>query len=149
MGTNYYAVTEKNKCECCNRSDIQKVHIGKKSYGWAFNFHGHRLGQYNGDWFNGDVIQNLTSWAEYKEWLKTQKIVNEYDEDVSYDSFVQLVESYGSPEFINLQSKQKNKDHITYVLESNQYQDIKSQYLDKHMHWHDNLGYSFSAVDFS
>ena len=64
MGTNYYVA--KNRCECCNRYD-EEYHIGKSSMGWAFSFQGY-------PW------NKLTSWKQWKMFLKDQLINNSYRE---------------------------------------------------------------------
>lgn len=149
MGTNYYAVTERNFCEHCNRSDVQKIHIGKNSYGWAFSFQGYRKGENHSSesvWFD-DVSENLTSWAEYREWLKDKTIYNEYDELIHYNTFVNIVETFGAPNYTNPQIKTRNLDHIDHVKATSHY--VPQSYYDVKKHWHDDLGYSFSVEDFA
>lgn len=119
MGTNYYWV--ENECECCNRKEL--FHIGKRSYGWAFTFKG-----YN----------NLKSWNEYKEFLKNKKILDEYDDEVSFESFVLMIETYGSPNYFNKESGKSNLDHINYCKELYSY---NKTFFDETIYWHDNLGY--------
>ena len=42
MGTNFYYIPlTPDRCEHCGRGDtVERIHIGKKSYGWQFHFHG-------------------------------------------------------------------------------------------------------------
>lgn len=149
MGTNYYAVSERNRCDCCGRVDEQRIHIGKNSWGWSFSFRGYRT-DYRGDsWFDQTVTENLTSWKEYKEWLRTQKIINEYDVEIKYDDFVALVEGGAAPGRKNINphndSEFINQDHINYVRSVLHY----SNYSDSYYYWHDEDGYSFGLGEFS
>lgn len=83
MGTNYYL--EVDKCECCQRSE--KIHIGKKSYGWVFMFRGYYK-------YETPLDIHLNSWYEWKKYLLTAaaRILNEYDEYVPLDEFIDIVE---------------------------------------------------------
>ena len=86
MGTNYYAVR--------NRPTVETPHhIGKSSAGWLFNFQ-----EQNDSWTEPHIVWN--TWPQVKDWLKKYTvdtheyvIMNEYDEKVSYDYFVHLVEA--------------------------------------------------------
>lgn len=90
MGTNYYVV--KNK-----PSVSEPIHIGKSSAGWLFLFQAQ------------DRTWDGVAWNDYdqlKQWLKTYTverneyvIVDEYDEIVSYDDFICLVESKQNDEW--------------------------------------------------
>jgi hypothetical protein len=73
MGTNYYT----NNPEC---SHWERIHLGKSSAGWAFNF------QLNG----GKFYKNI---QEMREWLSDKKIWNEYGEEVTHEKFWQMVEN--------------------------------------------------------
>lgn len=119
MGTNYYVV--KNKCDCCGRSDIE-YHIGKASYGWAFSFQGY-------SW------NKLTSWRNWKEFLKNQIIENEYGERVDYNWFVEMVETYKSPNYND------NKSHNA--------EGKKNGWYSSEHDWDDEDGYSFTNRQFS
>ena len=85
MGTNYYAVK--------NRPSIHRgLHIGKSSHGWKFLFQ-----RQNDSWCDPEVHWN--SYEDVRDWLKRHVvedkayvILNEYDEIVSYDEFVKIVE---------------------------------------------------------
>lgn len=149
MGTNYYIV--ENECECCKRKDL--IHIGKSSGGWAFSFRGYKntYGTIETDdrkdiKYPYDV--DLISWENYKQVLKNKKIIDEYHEEIPYDEFVEMIETYKSPSFINERGRQ-NMDHITYILNDERYTWVHSRYSDVEEHWHDNLGYSFSRTEFS
>jgi hypothetical protein len=81
VGTNYYHET-KPPCECCGR-EFPRVHIGKSSVGWTFSFHG-------GD----EGAEGLESWADWHRRLREGgRIVDEYGDEISFDGFVELVES--------------------------------------------------------
>lgn len=85
MGTNYYVVP--------NRPSIEEpIHIGKSSMGWMFLFH-----DVNEPY--GDVPIVWHSYEEVKNWLykytvdyKTYVILDEYDEIVSFDELIDLIE---------------------------------------------------------
>ena len=149
MGTNY--CVELNKCKCCNRSD--KIHIGKDSYGWSFNFQGYD-GQYgyieDDDNRSLEVPEDfqLKSWKQWKEYLKDKPIIDEYGDPVAYDDFVEMVETYKSPGFVR-EDGRKNLDHINEILADPRYSDIRAYYKDTNLHWHDEDGYSFSSRYFS
>lgn len=113
MGTNYYVKTK--ECPTCHHKP-EEIHLGKSSAGWRFSF------QYNGGRFYKTV-------KEMKMWLKDKEIKNEYGEDVSYKSFLQMVAQ-----------KQKHKlAHAEYVKEN------YPTHTDSFM-----IGeYSFTNADFS
>lgn len=85
MGTNYYAVK--------NRPTVtEPIHIGKSSFGWRFCFR-----QQNEKYDNPPVVWN--TFEQVREWLHKYTvdsnqyvIMNEYDEIVSFDDFIKLVE---------------------------------------------------------
>lgn len=115
MGTNYYAVK--------NRPTIDDpIHIGKASIGWMFHF------QYQNEYYdNPPVVWN--SYPEVIAWLhehvvekKDHVILNEYNELISLDEFIEIV-----------QTKQKNdKDNPSNFSNAD-----------------DVNGYRFSRGDFS
>lgn len=102
MGTNYYAVR--------NRPTTQEpIHIGKSSIGWPFNFQSH-----NETWEDPPVVWN--SFNQVKDWLKKYTvdstefvIIDEYDEIISYDDFIDLVESKQKDEHCR-----SNPDNFSY-----------------------------------
>lgn len=85
MGTNYYAVrTRPTMCE--------PIHIGKSSAGWMFLFR-----EQHEMWNDPPVIWH--SFTELNNWLKEYvvekklyAILNEYDEEISYEEFIKMVE---------------------------------------------------------
>jgi len=126
MGTNYYVA--KNRCECCNRYD-EEYHIGKSSYGWAFSFQGYKA-------------ERLVSWRAWKEFLKNQTIMDEYGDQISYEEFVEMIETYKSPSFVN-ENGRKNLQH-------NEQGKIDSRpWFNPEYDWDDEDGYSFCSREFS
>ena len=98
MGTNYYAV--KNK-----PTVFSPIHIGKSSMGWKFCFH--RVCSFE----NYISDEPLNTFPQWKKFLEEQTasgnivIMNEYDEVVSLDEFLALVER---------KQKENNPDDFTY-----------------------------------
>ena len=125
MGTNYYVA--KNRCECCNRYD-EEYHIGKSSYGWAFSFQGYKA-------------ERLVSWKAWKEFLKNQTIMNEYGDSISYEEFVEMIETWGSPTHVRESDGHKNLCHND--------EGRKQGYFNPEHDWDDEDGYSFCAREFS
>ena len=83
MSTNYYLVK--------NRPSVSEpLHIGLSSAGWRFLFYKPSL------WEIGVPINTYEQWRDYlKESTESGEyvIMNEYDELVSYDDFIKLVQS--------------------------------------------------------
>ncbi len=84
MGTNYYAVERKFSIH------RNILHIGKASAGWKFLFQGYQ--DYELDWNKPNI--NINSLEDWKEFLKNKEygILDEYDEEISYDDFFNKVE---------------------------------------------------------
>jgi hypothetical protein len=94
MGTNYYAipkVTDITKIEmklCIDKEDFttlrdlipKEIHIGKSSGGWKFLFN------HNG-WKYYKDLESL------KEFLSLNKIFDEYDREIAFEEFWEMVES--------------------------------------------------------
>lgn len=93
MGTNYYTVPRKPSLH------RQVLHIGKASAGWKFVFQGYQINDEN-------ETLNIKSIQDWKDFIKNNDLVifNEYNEEVSYDEFFELIESLQSNE---------NKDNFT------------------------------------
>lgn len=150
MGTNYYA--EINKCECCKRCD--KIHIGKSSMGWAFTFRGYKnpYGYIETDEGKDVPVPDdfcISSWKDWKEYLKNTEIIDEYGRNISYDEFVDLVEHYKSPDYVR-EDGRKNLNHNEEILKDPSYSgNVWKEYNDPNKHWNDELGYSFSSTVFS
>ena len=86
MGTNYFAVINRP-------STREPLHIGKSSGGWRFHFH-----QINDEWYDPPIHWN--TYEQVRDWLKANTvdskdwvIMNEYDEIVSFDDFIELVQA--------------------------------------------------------
>ncbi len=77
MGTNYYAREE--ICKCCGHA-LKSTHIGKSSFGWTFSFHAL------------DDIRSEIEWCMFLS-QKDVKIFDEYDREISYIDFTELVNS--------------------------------------------------------
>ena len=126
MGTNYYVA--KNNCECCNRYD-EEYHIGKSSYGWAFTFQGY-------------PSMRLTSWQNWKEFLKGETIKDEYGDTIDYDDFVNLIEVWKSPDYVR-EDGHRNLTHNNEGKTSNR------PWFNPEYDWDDADGYSFTSREFS
>jgi len=126
MGTNYYVA--KNLCECCNRYD-EEYHIGKSSYGWSFSFQGYRA-------------ERLVSWRSWKEFLKDKIIMDEYGDRVNYDWFVNLIETFKSPGYVDPNGR-KNLQH------NEQGKIDKRPWFNPEYDWDDEDGYAFCSREFS
>ena len=102
MGTNYY-ITE-------NRPSIHGgIHIGKSSAGWLFCFETQNL-----TWNDHPVVWH--SWPEVYDWLLKYTVNNpiyvimdEYDEIIPFNDFVDLVETKQ-----NDKRCQSNPDNFKY-----------------------------------
>ena len=106
MGTNYYVV--KN-----GPSQQEPVHIGKKSYGWLFAFQ-----TQNEIWHDPPVVWN--TFDQVKDWLeeytvkqKAHVIIDEYDEVIPFEEFIQLIQDSQEDEFDR--SNEHNFDHARNV----------------------------------
>lgn len=85
MGTNYFAV--KN-----GPTTQEPLHIGKSSIGWLFCF------ERKHDSLREPPVE-WNTWPQVREWLRKNTverndyvIMDEYDEIISFDDFVKLVE---------------------------------------------------------
>ena len=82
MGTNYYLSTgTKEKVICnygCEHEIEENLHIGKSSFGWYFSLH---------------VIpeKNLNELEDWKKILKDGVITNEYGENISYETIIEII----------------------------------------------------------
>ncbi len=80
MGTNYYWRNETNKCEHCNRSDLEEIHIGKSSVGWTFSFH---------------ATEEIRSWKDWQEKIASGGYISdEYGRRKAPEEFRQIVENH-------------------------------------------------------
>lgn len=92
MGTNYFV--QKNK-----PTVHEPIHIGKSSIGWLFHFH-----REEDTWNDPPIVWN--NYEQVKAWLKANTvdssnyvILNEYDEIVSYNDLIELIEAKQHDEF--------------------------------------------------
>lgn len=99
MGTNYYAVR--------NHPTVKSpIHIGKSSGGWKFLFASQR------DTWNDPPIE-WNTYNQVRDWLKKYTvdsteyvILDEYDDVISYDDFIAMVE--------RKQKEDSNEDDFKY-----------------------------------
>ncbi len=103
MGTNYYAV--KNRPTVC-----EPIHIGKSSIGWKFHFQSQ-----NHPYEEPPIIWN--TYEQVYEWLykytvesNEYVIMDEYDEIIPFDEFIELVE---------MKQQENNEDDFTYARNVN------------------------------
>lgn len=73
MGTNYYL--RRDFCPCCG-APRQELHIGKCSYGWRFMAH---------------VYKDGMTFDEYKNFLNTGTLYNEYGDQVAYNDLMDII----------------------------------------------------------
>ncbi len=100
MGTNYYVVP--------NRPSIEEpIHIGKSSMGWMFLFH-----DVSEPYKEVPVVWHC--YEDVEDWLyehtvesKQYVIIDEYDEIISFDDFIRMIE-YKQKHFND------NPDNFTY-----------------------------------
>lgn len=85
IGTNYYVVRNRP-------TTADPYHIGKSSIGWMFHFQ-----TQNERWDEPPVVWN--TYKQLKDWLIKHTvesnefvIIDEYDEIITYDDFIELVE---------------------------------------------------------
>lgn len=76
MSTNYYIKI--NECPHCGRCE-ELIHIGKRSCGWPFTFHGYET----------KGVVDVESW---KEFIKNKHIIDEYDQNISYEEMLEIVD---------------------------------------------------------
>ena len=81
MGINFYWFKER-VTELADVSD--GLHIGKKSAGWVFHFEAHKN-------------PKLRTVKDYEEFLRKGMIYNEYNKEISYKDFWQIVEASKLP----------------------------------------------------
>lgn len=95
MGTNYYTVPKKPTLY------PHHLHIGKSSAGWKFLFQGYQ--NYELEYNKYVNINSVNDWARY---LKEENLLifGEYDQEISYDDFFELVED---------KQKEENPDNFS------------------------------------
>lgn len=127
MGTNYY-VKHKNR-----KVRQEDLHIGKRSYGWEFNFQAIE----EDDYYNIPKISTKKQWFEYLINHKDE-IFNEYDENISFREFIEIVET-ASPGTIR-KDGHKLLNHYDECIRKDGY--CNHSYKDED-------GYNMSTVEFS
>ena len=118
MGTNYYVFDERITEETNVDSGL---HIGKNSAGWGFNFEAHK---------------GLRTVKAYKKFLKGKVIYNEYDDEIPYDEFWDIVKD----------SKEKDyygRRPYSYSNPDPNSSSCRNYYTE----WEDE-GYMFTSVEF-
>lgn len=95
MGTNYYAIKKKPSLY----SSI--IHIGKSSFGWKFLFRGYLD--------EGEECLNIKSLNDWKKYLDNDELIilNEYDQEISYNDFFDMIEK---------KQLENNIDDFTYSV---------------------------------
>ena len=122
MGTNYYQRTD--ICKECNR--FKEKHIGKNSMGWQFSFQGYT---------SYDDNPKIKSFEDWKRELQADgKIFDEYGRELTFEEFVELVESKNAAP----------NNHYDYCMK-----DSTTRGYSMDNDWKDDEGYSFSSSDFS
>lgn len=104
---------EKNKCDCCNRSD--KLHIGKSSYWREFTFRGHnRLEEERENHLN---MSSIRSYNDLKKAIEKCKIIDEYGEYESKEDFMDQVEKKRSQkrhDYYNNTHRDNNDNYFSF-----------------------------------
>lgn len=155
MGTNYYAVIEtQNQLTeselgypvnhewitpplgtelIKNIFRVRAIHIGKKSWGWAFHFHGHQSSK----WFNSP-----STWFKFLRDFQVT-IVDEYGTVIPLSELSDIVFKWGHPDFIPNDDipEQTNLDHIDYCLKNERFFTMDKAFKSE--------GYSFTTTYFS
>lgn len=94
MGTNYYADLGPNEYN----GDRVLIHLGKNSAGRRFSIQANKFYMYK-------------NWNEMKTWLRDKVIINEYDMEIDYNEFVELVEVKNKV----IDSLESWADHHVYI----------------------------------
>lgn len=134
MGTNYYL--RYNICENCER--YSELHIGKKSGGWEFSFHGYR------DWVSIEdgSFSPIMSFQDWIKLLPSGRIFDEYGTEITLEVFTAMVlKSKGQ---MNHYDYCISEDYRSKTRLSQECQDLMMK--DQ---WKDSDGWSFSDADFS
>lgn len=105
MGTNYYAVRTRPTTD-------YPIHIGKSSIGWKFLFQAQHE-NWNEPPVVWDTFDQVYEWL-YKYTVESGSyvIIDEYDEVISFEDFIEMVEDKQSVE---------NPDNFTYNNNVNGY----------------------------
>jgi hypothetical protein len=92
VSTNYYAVRNRPTTD-------DPIHIGKSACGWLFHFQAQ-----NHPYNQPPLVWN--TYEQVKDWLKKYTvdskeyvIIDEYDEIISYDDFIKLIDEIQTDDF--------------------------------------------------
>lgn len=155
MGMNYYWQPGEDD----PLRPFRKVHIGKQSYGWQFTFQGYR--------FAGSPEQELeiasglsivldtsalniqaTSWQEWRELLERGgTIVDEDDQVVSLETFIELVEQHSAPGK-RTEDGRLLLNHVECLRRHPSFWSSERTF-DEACDWIDAQGYAFSMGQFT
>lgn len=125
MGTNYYL--HRNVCVTCGRGE-DRLHIGKRSAGWQFLFHGLRPGYHE---------PPLTTRLEWEEFLRAEvagngEIRDECHEPCGLGEFLAIVQA----------THDEPGNHATYCQQQHPEHAARDCWLDLE-------GWPFCASEFS
>lgn len=109
MGTNYYVVRRKPSVR-------EPLHIGKSSVGWKFLFH--EVNKYN-EFDDNLEIHTFEQWKDFLENNNDILILNEYDEEITINDFLVLVEE---------KQKESNKEDFKNCKNINGYRFIDGHF---------------------
>lgn len=126
MGVNYYYHT--NICHECTRSDV--LHVGKKSMGWTFHFHGYRTE------FGAD--QNIVSISDWEKLFKTVPGVLVDEEERVVENPLEFLHELERP------TKEQQEDE-----DSPDRRGAWSPRPDPLTEWRDSEGFAFYDGEFS
>lgn len=130
MGTNYYI---KKKERRVNEPDL---HIGKKSWGWQFSWQFIEEDEYYGN----PRLDTAEKWMEYI-FLNSDCIYNEYNENISFEEFAEIVEN-NKPGSKDNKGNELLNHHLYCSKDRPQFYNPDDTFLDAE-------GWSFSKYDFS
>lgn len=139
MGTNYYIKEKERKRgeEESFSSDAYDdlIHIGKASFGWEFSFQKQEGSKH----LDGVILDSKSIWMFFLSNLKENyHIINEYEEEVPFIEFEEMVNCYKSPGLIFNEKKLIN--HYDYCIEK----DNKCDHAYK-----DSDGFTIMLTDYS
>jgi hypothetical protein len=146
MGTNHYLQIKKSNGRC------QDLHICKTSGGWSPSMRGYN--KENHPWYEYDI----RSWFEWKVFLRDQiqnkdgLIFDEYNDLLSYDEFVQKIESWQAGATCEGSGSKNHAECAINGEFGNLYEDRTNPEeiaKRKKVYWIDPEGYSFHDGDFS
>lgn len=90
--------------------------------------------------FRGYQYDGLTSWQKWKEYLKTATIHDESYNLITYDKFVNMVETVGRPDYVHPDGRK----NLVHNVEGR-----REGWFRSDTDWDDPEGYSFGNREFS